>query len=381
MIKRINHLEATNVQLREEAVKLRSERTAYRNQVDEETQNVIAEKEAQLMRAETDLARIRNARDELLADQQMRKAAQEQEKTASIKIQELAEAGNARIASLESEVERLRLQVEKARTEQAEAGEPPIEELRAKYQNLERQYAMLNTELAAMQTACKKYSSLASQKVTDLSALEEKVARLTAEKSKADQKYFAAMKSKEAREMEVRTLRMQNAKSSDIVSQLKESEAATRSLLANMEKQVSESKEALNSVASKYHGAQQQITENGIVMDGLKGQITELKALSVSKDTSLANASSACRQAETEVEGLKVTLADTKKSLDNWKNKSLGNSSSEYEMLRVSFTQIRNCARDTDLNPQDACSLYRVSPKLQEHRNQDVRPCLLQGMC
>lgn len=337
VIKRINHLEATNVQLREEAVKLRSERTAYRNQVDEETQGVIAEKEAQLMRAETDLARIRNARDELLADQQMRKAAQEQEKTATVKVQELAEAGNARIASLESEVGRLRLQVEKARAEQAEAGEPPVEELRAKYQNLERQYAMLNTELASMQTACKKYSSLASQKVTDLSALEEKVARLTAEKSKADQKYFAAMKSKEAREMEVRTLRMQNAKSSDIVSQLKESEAATRSLLANMEKQVSETKEALHSVASKYHAAQQQITENSIVMDGLKGQIAELKALSVSKDTTLANASSACRQAETEVEGLKVTLADTKKSLDNWKNKSLGNSSSEYEMLRVSF--------------------------------------------
>ncbi|KAI9036062.1 E3 ubiquitin-protein ligase BRE1 [Aspergillus affinis] len=335
VIKRINHLEATNVQLREEAVKLRSERTAYRNQVDEESQNVIAEKEAQLMRAETDLARIRNARDELLADQQMRKAAQEQEKTSSIKIQELAEAGNARIASLESEVGRLRLQVEKARAEQAEAGEPTIEELRANYQNLERQYAMLNTELASMQTACKKYSSLASQKVTDLSALEEKVARLTAEKSKADQKYFAAMKSKEAREMEVRTLRMQNAKSSDIVSQLKESEAASRSLLANMEKQVSETKEALHSMASKYHSAQQQITENGIVMDGLKGQITELKALSVSKDTALANASSACRQAETELEGMKVTLADTKKSLDNWKNKSLGNSSSEYEMLRT----------------------------------------------
>jgi E3 ubiquitin-protein ligase BRE1 len=35
------------------------------------------------------------------------------------------------------------------------------------------------------------------------------------------------------------------------------------------------------------------------------------------------------------VEGLKVTLADTKKSLENWKNKSLGNSSSEYEMLRT----------------------------------------------
>ena len=335
VVTRINHLEATNVQLREEAAKFRSERTAYRNQVDEETQNAIAEKEAQLMRAETDLARIRNARDELLADQQMRKAAQEQEKTAAAKVQELADAGQARIAALESEVERLRMEIGDGVSSKS-AEEISSDELRTKFSNLDRQYSMLNTELASMQIACKKYSSLASQKVTDFSALEEKVARLIAEKSKADQKYFAAMKSKEARELEVRTLRMQNSKTSDIVSQLKESEAATRSLLANMEKQVSETKEALNFMMSKNHAAQQQVTEKNITIEGLNRQVTELKALSASKDSTLASASSACRQAETEVEGLKTSLADTKKSLENWKNKSLGNSSSEYEMLRVS---------------------------------------------
>lgn len=335
VVTRINHLEATNVQLREEAAKFRSERTAYRNQVDEEAQNAIAEKEMQLMRAETDLARIRNARDELLADQQMRKAAQEQEKTAATKVQELADAGQARITALESEVQRLRMELDKEKSTSKSVDEIPIEELRAKFSNLERQFSMLNTELSSMQVACKKYSSLASQKVTDFSVLEEKVARLIAEKSKADQKYFAAMKSKEARDVEVRTLRMQNAKTSDIVSQLKESEAATRSLLANMEKQVSETKEALNSMMNKNYAAQQQVTEKNITIEGLNRQVAELKALSASKDSTLASASSACRQAETEVEGLKVTLADTKKSLENWKNKSLGNSSSEYEMLRV----------------------------------------------
>ncbi|KAL2815942.1 BRE1 E3 ubiquitin ligase-domain-containing protein [Aspergillus granulosus] len=335
VVKRINHLESINVQLREETAKFRSERTAYRNQVDEETQGVIAEKEAQLVKAENDLARIRNTRDELLADQQMRKAAQEQEKTATAKVQALADAGQARIAALESEVERLRMDLGQEKADQMALDDIPIDELRTKYGNLERQYSMLNTELASMQTACKKYSSLAAQKVSEFSAMEEKTARLAAEKAKADQKYFGAMKSKEARDMEVRTLRMQNAKSSDIVSQLKESEAATRSLLANMEKQVSETKEALNTMINKYHSSQQQITENNIAMDGLRNQITELKALSVSKDSTLATTSSACRRAEAEVEGLKASLADTKKSLENWKNKSLGNSSSEYEMLRT----------------------------------------------
>lgn len=373
-------MEAVNGQLREEAAKLRSERTAYRNEVDEETQGVVAEKEAQLMKTENDLARIRNTRDELLADQQMRKSAQEQEKTAALKVQELADAGRAQIAALESEVDRLRIEVGRQKTEQPSIDDVAVEELRTKFSNLERQYSMLNAELASMQTACKKYSSLASQKVTDFSVLEEKMTRLAAEKSKADQKYFGAMKSKEARDVEVRTLRMQNSKSSDIVSQLKESEASSRSLLANMEKHVSETKEALNTIVNKYQASQQQVTENNIVMEGLRGQISELKSLSVSKDSSLAATSSACRRAETEIEGLKVSLADNKKSLDNWKNKSLGNSSSEYEMLRVSAGQPSSSPLFANLNTVSR-SVHCMSQKFQEHRNQDLRACILQRLC
>jgi len=75
VIKRINNLEATNVQLREEAQKLQAERTAYRIQMDDESRAVISETESQLARAEADLTRIRNSRDELLADIAIRRLA------------------------------------------------------------------------------------------------------------------------------------------------------------------------------------------------------------------------------------------------------------------------------------------------------------------
>lgn len=340
VVKRINHLEGANAQLREEAGKYRSERTTYKNQVDEETQSTLAEKEAQLMRAEADLVRIRNARDELLADQQMRKAAQDQEKTVGAKLQEIADAREARIAALESESERLRVQIGGAKTAE-DVENLPLEDLRAKYSSLQRQYSMLNSELTSMQKAYTKFAALASSKVTDFGALEEKASRLMAEKAKADQKYFAAMKSKEARDSEVRTLRMQNSKTSDIVSQLKESEASTRALLSNMDKQASEGKEALNSALEKQRTTQQQLNESNIIMEGLKNQVAELKTLSSSKDASMGTTSSALRQAETEVAGLKQSLADTKKSLENWKGKSLGNNSSEYEALRVSVQPLQ----------------------------------------
>ncbi|PGH03259.1 hypothetical protein AJ80_08725 [Polytolypa hystricis UAMH7299] len=335
VIKRINHLEATNVQLREEAEKLQAERNAYRIQIENESRVAMDEKESQLTRAEADLARIRNTRDELLADQQMRKAAQDQERISINQTKELLEAREARINALESELERLQLCVDGIKSANSNAGELPSEELRAKYQTLEKQYEMLNTELSSMQTAFRKTSKLASQKVADLAALDEKIQRLTAEKSKADQKYFAAMKSKEARESELRSLRIQNMKSSDIVSQLKDAETATRHLLSNVEKQLSETKEALINSITQHRASQQQVTEAGIVTHGLKCQIAELKNLMVTKDNTLASATSSSRKAESEVESLKSTLADTKKSLETWRNKSLGNSSSEYEMLRT----------------------------------------------
>ena len=188
-----------------------------------------------------------------------------------------------------------------------------------------------------MSTAFQKASKAASQKISELSALEERVMRLTAEKAKADQKYFAAMRDKDQRKAEVQTLRLQNTKSSDVVSQLKESEAASRLLLANLEKQLSEAKDALNSKTNSHRTCQQQLTENGIVTDGLKAQILELQKSLIAKDASLATMASSCRKVELEAEELRSSLTDTKKSLEIWKAKGLGNQSEEYESLRVCF--------------------------------------------
>jgi len=343
VIKRINNLEATNVQLREEAEKLQAERTAFRVQLENESQTAVAEKELQLARAESDLARIRTGRDELLADLSIRKASQDQDRAASEHIKELAAARDDRIKALESETERLRIQLHPDEYDEY-AGEPEqdldqlgADELRTKYQGLKQQYSMLNNELPSMGAAWKKASALASQKVTEFTTLEEKVVRLGAEKSKADQKYFAAMKAKEARDQEVRTLRAQNSKSSDIVSQLKDAESSTRALLVNLEKQLVEAKDTLNSLTTQNRTAQQQITEDNIIAESFKMQVGELKKALTAKDASLSTSTSAYRKAEVELEALKVRLEETKKSLESWKSKGLGNQTGEYEMLRVSL--------------------------------------------
>ncbi len=340
VIKRINNLEATNVQLREEAEKLQAERTAFRLRLETESQAALAEKEVQLVQAENDLARIRTARDELIADVSMRKATQNQEKASIEQVKELASAKEERIKALESQIDRLGARIGQPNGVANPDSVPEdlsTEELHSRYANLERQYKMLSQELQSMGTAYTKASALASQKVNNLSALEEKVTRLGLEKSKADQKYFAAMKSKEARDQEVRTLRAQNSKSSDIVSQLKDSEAACRALNINLEKQVAELKESLTVMSNQHRTCQQHVNERNITLEGFKTQVEDLKKSLLTKDSSASTASSVQRKAEVEIEQLKIRVEETQKSLESWKTKGLGNQSDEYEMLRVSF--------------------------------------------
>lgn len=339
VIKRINHLEATNVQLREEAEKLQKERTAYRIELEGESEEAIAEKEAQLTQAEIDLARIRTSRDELIADVAIRKAAQVQERLSIDQLRELASVKEERVKALESEIERLQMRAGDSdchSSPQSNLDDLSTDELHSKYANLERQYSMLSSELKSMAEAYRKASALASQKVEHITTLEEKSIRLGMEKSKADQKYFAAMKAKESREQEVRSLRASSSKSSEMVSTLKDAEAATRGLIINLEKELAEFKTSHASISAQHRTSQQHISEQKIIAEGLKAQVEELQKNLVAKDTSAGELSGAHRKAEVEIETLKVRLEETQKNLESWKAKGLGNQSDEYEMLRVS---------------------------------------------
>jgi hypothetical protein len=186
-----------------------------------------------------------------------------------------------------------------------------------------------------MEAAWKKTKSLAERKVSEITEWEEQRTRINAEKAKADQKYFAAMKAKEARENELRTLKAQNAKSSEIVTQLKDAENNSRSLIINLEKQISESKESLTSLSQQNRTMQQKLSEGNITLEKLRTQITDMKKLVVSKDAASSAAASAKRQAEVELEEVKVRLEDTKKALDNMKRKGSGRES-ESDDWRVS---------------------------------------------
>ncbi|KAL8843123.1 MAG: hypothetical protein Q9170_000253 [Blastenia crenularia] len=376
-VKRVNDLEARLGQLREEAEKDQTSRTMFRVEIEKELQPVQAERDAQLAQAESDLARVRNSRDEYLADNNMRKAAQSQERNSMNQIKELAGSKDERIKALESEVERLRSHdnlPNGVEDEQKTSTDVSIEDLISKCAQFERQKSMLDTELESMKQAYTKASALASQKVSNYAALEEKVVRAQAEKSKADQKYFGAMKLNETRAQELRTLRAQNSKSSEAVTHVKESEAASRAYSASLEKQIGELNSIKISLTKQVQVSQQSLNEKTIQYEGLKTQVEELKKMLAAKDSSASVVKSAHRKVEVEIEALCASLEKTQKQLEEWKSRSLGNNGAEFEALRAIAicTVCRTNFKDTAIV---TCGHVFCKACVEERRTSRSRKC------
>lgn len=337
VIKRINNLEATNIQLRTEAQKYQAERAAYCIKVDDEARATVSESEGAVVQAEANLARIRNARDELLSKVSILESTQKNVDVSKQQTQELMSACESRIAALESECERLRLQI--AEKEQAEGStdqeDQTPEQLRSKLKTLQSQYQLVVNELPAMETAWKKAQAIAGKKVAETATWEENMTKAYADKAKADQKFFTAMKAKEALEQQMRGLRVQVIKGAEVVTQLKEADSLSRSLIDKLEKQTTEMRAQMEDLSRQHRELQQKTNEAAIVTEGHVSQIAELKKHVETKDATYLEAKKAKREAEVERDKMVEKVKCLEQDIEHWKQKSLGNQSEHTALMEV----------------------------------------------
>ncbi|SPO04548.1 probable E3 ubiquitin-protein ligase BRE1 [Cephalotrichum gorgonifer] len=335
LIKQVNHLEATNTQLKDEIEKLTSQRTTFKRQLEAEAQALTQELDSDLVARDHDLARLRSARDELLAENTTRKASQEQHHSALEHMKELVGAKDERITALESEVSRLRPADNQEMTEpDEEVAKLGLDELIARHRKLQQDYQAVMTELPAMEKAYRKAMALSHKKVMDFEALEARNGILTAEKNKADQKYFAARKDADTRNSEIRALRMQNAKSAEVVAQLKDVEAQNRVLLSNLEKQLSDLRQSNATLAGENKKLEASAAEANRRLDGVKKEASDLADLIKTKDSAVATMRERNLALETESERQKVRMETLQKDRDGWKTKAESNSSDVEKGLR-----------------------------------------------
>lgn len=338
LIRRINNLEATNKQLREEGEKLQAERSAFRSQLEADANQVTQELEAEIVSRDQDLARVRSARDEILAENMQRKASMEQEKAALDHVKELVVAKDDRISALESEISRLKPSEDEEMANADEGQDLSHEDLKQKYKKLFQDFQSINQELPAIVSAHQRMKDLAQKKVMDFTALEDKIALLLAEKSKADQKYFAARKDADTRNNEIRSLRHQNSKSAEIIAQLKDLESQNRATLSNLEKQLADLKQTNSALTSQNQKIEANSQDNMRRTETLNKQISDLTNLVKTRDSASAVIKERNAMQETEVEKLKVRVENTSKDRDYWKSKAMSNHSVEEEGLRVGLT-------------------------------------------
>lgn len=379
LVKKVNHLDTENKKLQEVSHKLKVERETYKKKLEDEAQTLTTELEDQLQQSDTALARVRSARDELHGEVQMLKSQRDQERQAANHLKELIAANQDRIVAMESELSRLQPSEDVDMTPRPDLDEMSLEDLREKYKKTEKDFKSINDELPAMTAAVKKYQALATKKIMDFEALEERLAMAIAEKAKANQKYFDARKNTDIHMEEIKRLRAQNNKSSDIISQLKENEAQHRTLLGNMEKQLVDLKQTNTAIMTESKRLESSSNEALRRYDALKNQVNELSSLAKSKDSTASQAKDRLAVLETENEKMKLRVDHMSKDRDKWKVKSMSNSSAEEDMLRVSQYAHDPQASPTN-NPVATSHLLGVPKPVQEHRSHEMRSYILQRM-
>jgi E3 ubiquitin-protein ligase BRE1 len=280
-------------------------------------------------------------------------------------VKDLISAKDDRIAALESRLSRLEPPEDQEMISADDLAEVSEDDLRLRYKKLQQDFQSINQELPSIEKAYKKMKDQAQKKVLDFVALEEKVSLLIAEKSKADQKYFAARKDADTRNNEIRSLRHQNSKSSEIIAQLKDLETQNRLLLGNLEKQVADLKQSNAALTIENKKMDSTSSEAARRSESVSRQISDLTALVKARDNAFASARERSTVQEAELEKLKVRIEHAQKERDNWKNKALSNSSEEEEMLRVS-EGIFFALDGTNANQgtTDVCTMHNLQEQL-----------------
>ncbi|KAF7671402.1 e3 ubiquitin-protein ligase bre1 [Alternaria burnsii] len=378
VIKRINNLEATNITLREEAQKFQAERTAYRIKVDDEVRASLADSASHVSQAEANCARIRNARDELVTKNNVLEASHKDSKESIEQSKQLVSACDSRIAALESECERLRLQIAEQQSSEGQESsgleDLTPEQLRNKIAKLESQCKILGNELPSMESAWKKAQAIASKKITEIAAWEENIAKAHADKAKADQKFFAAMKTKGELEQQTRILRAQATKATEVVAQLKEADSLSRSLVDKLEKQCAEMRSQMDDLSTQHRQLQQKVSENAITSEGHVSQIAELKKVVEAKDATCLAAKHAQRESETERDKLAAQVTGLEKQVQIYKKKSTANQSSEVSTMEL-LIQCQICKSKLKNTVIKTCGHMFCDQCVQDRLTNRARKC------
>ncbi|CAI4037831.1 hypothetical protein SMKI_04G1650 [Saccharomyces mikatae IFO 1815] len=217
LLKKIQHLTEQNEELSEvngsflsKFQMLAKEKEVYTNKVREEFQKSLDPLVEMNNSLEKDVVRIRTARDDLLS---------------KIAILEAEKSKTEVLSDIQHAIDILKEQWTK------------IEQRSNDKKTLPTQDALIN-EIQDLEKGFRELSDLTHKKYSEIINHESVISKLTVEKTKADQKYFAAMRSKDSILIEIKNLSKSLSKSNELILQLKDSDRLLQQKIGNLHKQL-----------------------------------------------------------------------------------------------------------------------------------------------
>ncbi|KAJ3372395.1 E3 ubiquitin-protein ligase BRE1A [Kappamyces sp. JEL0680] len=208
--------------------------------------------EVDIKKAEQDMARLRRERDSILKTVEQLNGKEAAERKAHDELQTLVENRAARIASLESEVARLKLQALENHDSQSVV-------------------ALMGKEMEQLYSGWQSLDDQVKKKVFDLQDKEDLLTRLQADKIKLEQKIATLNKQTTTLQNNNMAQKRQMEKQLELIRRLEETERSSAQLLQNLEQQLAAMAPQLNSEKRK---VEQQALEVAALRDQLE-QIQE----------------------------------------------------------------------------------------------------------
>ncbi|GBL49499.1 hypothetical_protein [Candidozyma auris] len=337
----------------------------YSKLVDQELADENTRLKETLSRSENDLARIRAIRDELLAKQTILNSEMENKKT-NAAVNELNRVLSERLSKLE-----------KTREEEYERKEDSNLHSLSKEELIKRLH-ILSSEVKEIEAAFQQTRSLSLDKLKETIDNEGLMKKLTIEKNKADQKYFASMRVKDSLSAENKVLKSQIAKSQELISKFNETEKAYLSKIEILTKSVNDYKVIKEMSIQENTQLQKNLkmlnkTRDNLVkeLSDIKQEAAELKKQNGGLTNEMNAKSMACSKLEAK---LRATESLLQKYKQNNTSSILEEDEKQLEALR-SITKCSVCSKNWKNTAITACGHVFCDGCVQERLAARLRRC------
>ncbi|KAF3986908.1 hypothetical protein FT663_04675 [Candidozyma haemuli var. vulneris] len=318
-----------------------------------------------LSRSENDLARIRAIRDELLAKQTIANSEMDNKKT-NAEVNELNRVLNERLSKLE-------------KTRQDEyKGEEDANLQSLEKDELVKRLQILSTEVKEIEVAFQQTRSLTLDKMKETVDNEGLVKKLTIEKNKADQKYFASMRVKDSLSAENKVLKSQIAKSQEMVVKLNEIEKTYVSKIEILSKSVNDYKVIKEMSTSENTNLQKNLKMLSKTRDSIMKELTDAKQDIAQLKKQNGDLSSEISSKTVAFSKLDAKLRATESLLQKYKQNNtssiLEEDEKQLEALR-SITKCSVCSKNWKNTAITACGHVFCDGCVQERLAARLRRC------